>query len=387
MSRALGAAFLSHQVVELERAVANNHANTPNSPRRGGGGGGMRGRGRGGGGANNSAKRGGHRSQTSDDASGEDSRMSLPVGTAIVVLDASVLVHAPGAVKRWCRDHIGPDLVVPLEVLNTLDLLKKGTSLLAQRARAASRLLESLVGSDTRLRVQRDEAFVPWDDIPIMSTSDSDSDDSLPPPEWLRRMLCCARWEAAHNSHAPTRPSATVLVAVAESGVPVDATTEFVPGRNDCRADGALIRVWVPRVSGLRLFAARPSAAGAGPGSKFDRLPADAYASLAAEMVPIVAPTTVPRARGKQLFDPKSDDAYSYADPLHPDSPRFSRTAPAPATVPLARKPGSSGTGARKRDEQPLLLPPPPPPQQQQSQQYHPVRVVRVLARGEKLDP
>ena len=38
--------------------------------------------------------------------------------------------------------------------LNTLDLLKKGTSALAHRARAASRILEAQVGTNPRIRIK-----------------------------------------------------------------------------------------------------------------------------------------------------------------------------------------------------------------------------------------
>jgi len=117
MSRALGAAFLSHQVAQLERAVANSTSNPRDStaPRRGGG---QRGRGRGAGpapgaGTGPGPKRAAaHRAHTSDD---DNRSAQLPPGLSAVVLDASVLIYAPGAVKRWCKDDNGPDLVVPLE--------------------------------------------------------------------------------------------------------------------------------------------------------------------------------------------------------------------------------------------------------------------------------
>ena len=77
-------------------------------------------------------------------------------------------------------------------MLNTLDLLKKGTSSLAQRARAASRILEAQVGTNPRVRVQRDEAFVYWDKI---ASTSQDTGTPLPSPEWVRRTVCCAKWE------------------------------------------------------------------------------------------------------------------------------------------------------------------------------------------------
>lgn len=105
VSRAsLNAAFLNYQVQELERAVAS-------APRRST----PRGRGRGHG---NDPGRGGarrnHRKQGSEDTSGDD-QAGLPADVGTIVLDASVLVHAPAQVKRWCKDDVAPDLVVPLE--------------------------------------------------------------------------------------------------------------------------------------------------------------------------------------------------------------------------------------------------------------------------------
>lgn len=78
--------------------------------------------------------------------------------------------------------------------LNTLDLLKKGSSLLAQKARSASRILEAQVGTNPRIRVQRDDAFVPWDKIAFEDATENISFC----PEWVRRIICCALWETEH---------------------------------------------------------------------------------------------------------------------------------------------------------------------------------------------
>lgn len=212
-------------------------------------------------------------------------------------------------------------------------MLKKGSSLLAQRARAASRLLESFVGAGTRLRVQRDEAFVLWDDMPF----NDPNADLLPEPEWLRRTLCCARWETTQSSSA-------VLVAVAE---PADATETG-------RADGVLVKAWLPRV-GLKPFEVRAT-----PGNV---AAAAAETKAAATVVERERDAVViPRVRGK-LFDPKNDDAY-YTD-QQPPSPRAVRSKPI-----VPRKAGPAGLHAKREKET-----------------AEPVKVVRLLARGEKLDP
>ena len=79
--------------------------------------------------------------------------------------------------------------------LNTLDLLKKGSSSLAQKARSASRIMEAQVGTNPRIRVQRDDAFVPWDKIDFEDTAESNPNFC---PEWVRRIICCALWETEH---------------------------------------------------------------------------------------------------------------------------------------------------------------------------------------------
>ena len=81
-------------------------------------------------------------------------------------------------------------------------MLKKGSSSLAQRARAASRILEQQVGTNDRIRVQRDDAFVAWDDIEFKAdpANSVDAKGSSQTPEWLRRTICCAKWELVQAS-------------------------------------------------------------------------------------------------------------------------------------------------------------------------------------------
>ncbi len=108
--------------------------------------------------------------------------------------------------------------------LNTLDLLKKGSTPLAQRARTASRVLESQVGTNPRVRVQQDAAFVLWDKITfdedptITTASDPNANASVPSsaspsPEWVRRTICCAQWE---TEHADIDYPRVVLAALAQ---------------------------------------------------------------------------------------------------------------------------------------------------------------------------
>jgi hypothetical protein len=112
-----------------------------------------------------------------------------------------------------------PDPLPP--ALNTLDLLKKGSTPLAQRARTASRVLESQVGSNPRVRVQQDAAFVLWDSIAFdedptiatASTLNTSATSPSPSPEWVRRTICCAQWETEHVDTAHPR---VVLAALAQ---------------------------------------------------------------------------------------------------------------------------------------------------------------------------
>lgn len=142
MSKALGAAFLNHQVEQLEKSVGTN----PTSPnwrdrdRRGGVGGG-RGRGRGGGDGANGAN--GHATKRSPQpqrrqatwkkggpgGGGEFIDQEPGVGfnrrksseekgeknADVIVVDSSVLVHALYQVKKWCKDGREEVLIVPLE--------------------------------------------------------------------------------------------------------------------------------------------------------------------------------------------------------------------------------------------------------------------------------
>lgn len=113
--------------------------------------------------------------------------------------------------------------------LNTLDLLKKGTTPLAQRARAASRILEAQVGTNPRIRVQQDDAFVLWDKIAFKdvtstaATTESEKEKNVPvaqsqatqsSPEWVRRTICCAQWEV----DKPSPKESTIVKKVSTSG-------------------------------------------------------------------------------------------------------------------------------------------------------------------------
>ncbi|KAF9003054.1 hypothetical protein BDQ17DRAFT_1356560 [Cyathus striatus] len=320
MSRALGAAFLNHQVEQLEKTGGTGNAYTQLPPgaaaKRGGG-------------PNHAgikvAPRGKKaaeppslalardrapvrerepernvRNETRDVAgrrrSSEEARPTKDAD--VVVVDASVLVHALYQVKKWCREGREEILIVPLEALNTLDLLKKGTSPLAQRARAASRTLEAQVGTNPRIRVQQDDAFVLWDDIKF---KDDEADaKNLASPEWVRRTICCARWEFEHaedtmktkvarvngyplpkDAGKDKQPKVILALVTAPpdlsprsvplkltdeaplTPVPLPAPTLPHPNKHEIRVNGTSIAGWANK-AGIEILAVDPTMPGRG---------------------------------------------------------------------------------------------------------------------------
>lgn len=129
LSRALGAAFLSHQVQQLEKTAFT----APSSNRREYGGrdrardrdrgtsptnevmrgrGGRRGGGRGRGGRQNGDV---HAESERSDVDEKDKGDKKQKDADVVVVDASVLVNALGQLKAWCRKDREEIVVVPLE--------------------------------------------------------------------------------------------------------------------------------------------------------------------------------------------------------------------------------------------------------------------------------
>ncbi|KIJ67312.1 hypothetical protein HYDPIDRAFT_84064 [Hydnomerulius pinastri MD-312] len=282
----------------------------------------------------------------------------------LVVVDASVLVHALHQVKKWCREGREEIVIIPLEALNTLDLLKKGTSPLAQRARAASRILEAQVGTNQRIRVQRDDAFVPWDRIEFKDVGVDDEKEkpaSQPlhlsgSPEWVRRMICCARWEvenAASTLDKTTAPEPKVVLAVLSASaaqvqvgrVVTDATTE-ISSPVPLPAPSPHLHKYEPRSAGVLIghWAAKASI----PLLEFEATP---------------APSTSP-GQHRSTEDDERSKRQTGRGRRNSD-----RTGGPPAT---------RGSGLVER---------PPAVMQMMEMVAQPSKVVRVLARGEKLEP
>lgn len=123
MSRALGAAFLNHQVQQLEKTVSDagpgggnwRERRTPNAGDNHHGHDGKRSRGA----PPKVIKR---RDGDGTDTDGEEKMRRVhgrdvkeQKDADIVVVDASVLIHALAQVKKWCRDGREEIIVVPLE--------------------------------------------------------------------------------------------------------------------------------------------------------------------------------------------------------------------------------------------------------------------------------
>lgn len=259
--------------------------------------------------------------------------------------------------------------------LNTLDLLKKGTSPLAQRARAASRILEAQVGTNARIRVQRDDAFVLWDNITFKEpTGDSNKDKpSANAPEWVRRTICCARWEMDSaeasdkdkktQTNTITQPPKVVLAVLAStpqisdqthqskrSDGPADISSPVpLPAPNphgnkyEPRTAGTLVQQWGAR-AGISMTEIQPSA------------PAPVVMQQQAVSYPRVA---------TEEERPKRQNGRGR---------RNSHASPGPG--------GVSGAGHSSG-----LVERPPAVMAMMEMIAQPSKVVRVLARGEKLDP
>ncbi|THH12949.1 hypothetical protein EW146_g7220 [Bondarzewia mesenterica] len=451
MSRALGAAFLTHQVEQLEKTVSagsgarnwRERRNTPDER--------LPSNGRGiinYGGKRSPEPVGAHIPRKSQPGASEKGRAAGEVrikrrdearredrkDADVVVLDASVLIHALGQVKKWSRDGREEIIVVPLEgvcvsstlcghciimmevmccllaaelrrstylrvmhdepstdgvnvasdatlhlsraanPLNTLDLLKKGTSHLAQRARAASRILEAQVGTNPRIRVQRDDAFVLWDNITFQETHADDtglSQHGMGSPEWVRRTICCARWEVenadaevaklkATGVNNATKNRRTVLAVLSPAILPHTShnikTAEIasespVPlpvshaNKYEPRSSGALVNYWAKR-AGIDIFEVKPASSTE------------------------AAPRTSEEERDR-----------SKRGPVHHGGAGTHR----------GRKNSNSQPSGSERDKERAggggLVERPPAVKAMMEMVAQPSKVVRVLARGEKLDP
>lgn len=280
-------------------------------------------------------------------------------------------------------------------MLNTLDLLKKGTSAHAQRARQASRILEAQVGTNPRIRVQQDDAFVLWDkiafkDLPGTGPGEAENGKSVSQPnaspEWVRRTICCARWEV-DNAANPSAPADVKDAPVSVS--PISGNRVDKPGATPAKRKVVL--------------AVLSSAPNLSPYSHPLKL-GEGEAPL--NPVPLPAPVAVNNAN---KHEPRSSGTFVAhwaaraglelleVDPTSPSTPNGTpgRTQDEDDRVKRpnsyhgsnnhatrGRRPSHTDNGGRVG-----LVERPPAVMAMMEMVAQPSKVVRVLARGEKLDP
>lgn len=143
-------------------------------------------------------------------------------------------------------------------------------------------MLESQVGTNPRVRVQQDAAFVLWDQIdfsadepPVSSSPSTPTPSPSPSPEWVRRTICCARWEAEHADSANPRVVLATLSQSAPQPQPpqqAQTTTGVSPvplplpapqqHRHEPRVSGVFVGYWARRAR-LTVLDVLPSTGGA----------------------------------------------------------------------------------------------------------------------------
>jgi hypothetical protein len=215
------------------------------------------------------------------------------------------------------------------------------------------------VGTNPRVRVQQDDAYILWDKIafdedPIVSGTNGASipSSTAPSPEWVRRTICCAQWETEHADTALPRVVLATLVPqqsyhataapagdapqqhepATTSPVPLPAPHHAQQHRHEPRVTGTLVTYWARRAR-LAILEVPPS--------------------------PAAAATVDDRASSD---DRRSAHNHHHHHHHHPHHHR-----------------GRSSRGG--------MVERPPAVKTMMEVVAQPSRVVRVLARGEKLDP
>lgn len=273
--------------------------------------------------------------------------------------------------------------------LNTLDLLKKGSSVLAQRARAASRILEQQVGTNPRIRVQQDDAFVFWDDISFALddiTKDSEETQADVPasqttPEWLRRTISCARWELVNSAEGKgsadsDKKPASIVIAVCTSPLeasisgdatnarsPVPLPAPQPPSKFEQRCSGTLVAQWA-RAAGVEVLDVKATVPPSHGGPSGGRRGGANHARNSSDE----------EWRGGHSAGRKS---YAQVSRGGRDAPR---DPPAGKAVEekLVYGPGRVGGTLIERPAATVAM---------NATLMEPAKVIRVLARGEKLEP
>jgi hypothetical protein len=105
-----------------------------------------------------------------------------------------------------------------------------------------------------------DDAFVLWDDIAL---GPGEKDETS--PEWVRRTICCAKWEV-DNAKPVLATAAPLRVALAVLHPPLPSSNNVnvpqTPAHHALRVSGGIVAHWARR-AGVNLLEVAPSAAGA----------------------------------------------------------------------------------------------------------------------------
>lgn len=246
-----------------------------------------------------------------------------------------------------------------------MDLLKKGSTPLAHRARAASRILEAQVGSNPRIRVQRDEAYVLWDKISFEKDEHAEEEATTPgPPEWLRRTISCARWEVDHAVPDDAEgASPPVMIAVClepshvldNSAAVVSSPVPLPPpqmSKYEQRCSGSLVAQWAKQ-AGISILECKATPLPQPPSARHARMPSDEeWRATAAGANPPGRPKSA-NGRGRGPGPHVGDKGNVYG-------------------------PGRGGGALVERPAATIAM---------NASMMHLSKPIRVLARGEKLDP
>ncbi|KAL1410377.1 hypothetical protein Q8F55_004385 [Vanrija albida] len=206
LSKALSAAYLEHQIADLESRV--NAIGVDDKDKAGGAGTEPKGPTP----ANRSPTRaprgrGGHQQHQQrriDEGSSASDSDNEPDGWRVAVVDVSALMWAPKSVRRLVQR--GYEVVVPLDAVRTLDMLKKGSAVVALAARAATRYVEHAsrhwrpVSADPSLAVQAGTHYKKGRGLRLQRDEESAAPPAAamagdtPPPKWVASVLGCAAY-------------------------------------------------------------------------------------------------------------------------------------------------------------------------------------------------
>ncbi|GAA95430.1 uncharacterized protein L969DRAFT_92566 [Mixia osmundae IAM 14324] len=159
---------------------------------------------------------------------------SSPSKGCIYIVDTSALLYALPVVRRWAREE-AHTLIIPVEVINTLDALKKLPPPMSHKVRATSKYIEEQfarksTGQRTKLHAQMPHQTLPWQAIhlgqtPSVQVATHNLDDT---PAYLKPLLQCARhFERSSQGGKDVR----ILYALGPLDEPVETPRRPVPAR------------------------------------------------------------------------------------------------------------------------------------------------------------